>query len=795
MAIEQNIGRSGPEYAYKPAIDPKDDFLYSLKSRLLGTRIGGEEPLPELATMAEKRRSTRPPAPDGLGICLSGGGIRAAAFGLGALQSLGQHGYLWGQKKAKFLAAVSGGSYIAGAFTMLASDYAETIPVEPEDFDGEAPSPGLFTEGSPEESYLRNHLSYLTHGSGGLPAFVWSLLLGITLNLVVVALAIQASARPLGWVYGYYFPSLSKTSVNISISIPQWVVWTAVALGVCALVAGWVAVGIRMGEHTSRQIYFVSAGVVVVAILFSLFLVGIPELLVFVRGTVARIGGTTHQTLQPATSVSRSTSRLAGVAGGGAVAAVATILAGLRSKVTSPTFEKDEAKKAWQKLKPWLAKHRPMIINAVAFVIVPLLIVSIFMVFVELGAANTVIASRHGRWWPEVLVWGIPAVALTALWRFSDLNSWSMHAFYKRALCRAFCIQRDTNQHGNLVAKRRPYNELARFSRCQSPGVPELLVCATANVSDYGLTPTGTKAAGYVFSARKTGSDLVGVIATQDYEDVVGKRLEKDLTIPAAVSIAGAALSPEMGRMTRAPFRALMALANMRLGVWLPNPLRVAEFSRRNQARLRFPYAPRMHFLMREMFGINHARSKFLYVTDGGHYENLGLVELLRRRCQRIICVDASGETIDTFSTIFQAIRMAGAELNVNLLSFDPTTMGSDPDHPGLVKSVYARGTFTYGDGSPGELTIVKTGVPKDAPPVILDYRKLHPTFPYDTTADQFYDADRFDAYRILGSVSMEEALDSLEEADAKAEAERPTINLTDGQASRQAAAPAEQPV
>ena len=63
------------------------------------------------------RGTIEDPRPGKTGICCSGGGVRSAAFNLGALQALQERGEL---NTADYLAAVSGGSYIAAAFTMVA---------------------------------------------------------------------------------------------------------------------------------------------------------------------------------------------------------------------------------------------------------------------------------------------------------------------------------------------------------------------------------------------------------------------------------------------------------------------------------------------------------------------------------------------------------------------------------------------------------------------------------------------------------------------------------------------------
>src|SRR6266545_4963078 len=81
-----------------------------------------------------------PPEDDGrIGICCSGGGIRSAAYNLGALQVLREEGVLGG---AEYLAAVSGGSYIAAAHLATLSS-SPPLPKEKP----------VFGPGSPEEEH------------------------------------------------------------------------------------------------------------------------------------------------------------------------------------------------------------------------------------------------------------------------------------------------------------------------------------------------------------------------------------------------------------------------------------------------------------------------------------------------------------------------------------------------------------------------------------------------------------------------------------------------------------------
>lgn len=354
-----------------------------------------------------------------------------------------------------------------------------------------------------------------------------------------------------------------------------------------------------------------------------------------------------------------------------------------------------------------------------------------------------------------------------SMWRM-DVTTWSLYPFYRRRLSAAFALGRihHTAQSrpsptavGDIDVDERPYSIGYEITKFAPSDLPEVLICASANISDYGATPTGTHVSSFVFSASYIGGPLVGAVPTNQYEQAMNKRpLSRNFaTLPTAMALSGAAIAPSMGRMTRSPYRMLMALANLRLGVWIPNPRRLEKFEK----SLLQP-KPGPQYFVREMFGRNHLDAPFIYVTDGGHYDNLGLVELLRRKCKTIWCIDASGDQEDTFDTFGEALMTADSELNVKI-DVDPTTMAPttprSANSPWYVPIPYSKGKITYPDGGEGTIVIVKAGVPKDAPWSVRAYASDHPKFPCDPTLDQLYDSDRFDAYRELGRFSVEQAI------------------------------------
>ncbi|MDP9388029.1 MAG: hypothetical protein M3Q48_08875, partial [Actinomycetota bacterium] len=489
-----------------------------------------------------------------------------------------------------------------------------------------------------------------------------------------------------------------------------------------------------------------------------------------------------------ATAESGSRVGAAGGAGllGTAVAALLAVRAGIGGRFEGRTVSGRVGRRALA----FLVRLRLPVVNLLAAVFGPLLLVATFVAFVNWGASAPP-GAKGGGGAGEVAVWAAAGVVLVVMWRWADLVAWSLHPFYKRRLSSAFALRRVHRPGEEPRAEERPYRTWYRLSQTQPPDFPELLVCAAANISDYGRVPTGSHVTSFVFSAEKVGGPVVGHIPTAELEEAVGPRA-RDITLPAAVSIAGAAFSPSMGRMTRAPLRFLLALTNMRLGVWVPNPLRVHEFDARRRRRF-YPVSPRPHYLVRELFGRNHAGSSFLYVTDGGHYENLGLVELLRRHCMDVWCVDASGDAVDTFDTLAQAMLIAKGELDVDV-HLDPTVMAPDASAPRFVRCAHAVGELRYPDGTVGRIVVVKTGVPADAPYEVRAFQDAHPTFPCDPTLNQFFTAERFDAYRALGRFAARTALNDVGPGMqvARVAAAGDTVGLGDGpRADAGAGAPA----
>jgi hypothetical protein len=384
-----------------------------------------------------------------------------------------------------------------------------------------------------------------------------------------------------------------------------------------------------------------------------------------------------------------------------------------------------------------------------------------------------------------------PIGALAILVIFVDQSSMSLHPFYRRRLASAFAVRR-AEADGVNVAAPYSYDELTLLSTYAKPepgkGWPAVTFAATANITGQDRTPPGRPGVPFMLAHDYIGGPATGWVRTDFLQELAGKRLQRDLTVEAAVAISGAAFAAAMGSQTRF-YEVFLAISNARLGAWLPNPNFVA-FKLGNPGNWTIPGLPnrrRLSYFAREIFGIHPSTSRLLLCTDGGHYDNLGLVELLRRRCKRIYCIDASGAAPPLDDTLAGAMTLAREELGVEITltdeAFELVPGGWDRLKPAdpftslntrLSKSAVTIGSITYpavpcrrktDNGPPchhkethGELVFAQAVLTPDMPYQLLDFPQDDPGFPHDSTGDQWFNAAQFDSYQHLGHFIGQEA-------------------------------------
>lgn len=416
---------------------------------------------------------------------------------------------------------------------------------------------------------------------------------------------------------------------------------------------------------------------------------------------------------------------------------------------------------------------------------------------VQQGALNGTdgrLAGFGAYWWgpgvrdvPDIARWLVVLAVLAVLAVTRSAHHWSFLPLYRDRLAAAFSLT-DEPISGTAA-------DQASITDCRTHEVPEafrarwpeLVICAAVNLNDPGLehrVPAGRWADSFTFSPTEIGGPSVGYVPTLQYQRTLSEGRRRDLTLPSLVGISGAAFSPAMGKMAYGPIGGLFALLNLRLGVWLPHP----EWVRSTGGEGTWKRRPGWPYLLRELFGRFRRHRPFVYVTDGGHWENLGLVELVRRRCDEIYVISAAGDGDRSFATIAEAIALAreqcGVDIHVDLSPLRPPV--ADPPKPparqllrrgkdgapapqAVAPSTHAVGWFRRDDGTRGRILFVEANLTGDMPWDVQAYAETSAVFPDDPTSDQQFDHRQFEAYRRLGQHQLERGVASPEWAAALA--------------------------
>ncbi len=183
----------------------------------------------------------------------------------------------------------------------------------------------------------------------------------------------------------------------------------------------------------------------------------------------------------------------------------------------------------------------------------------------------------------------------------------------------------------------------------------------------------------------------------------------------------------------------------------------------------RFRWRIRPTALVREAIGTLNETHEWVNLSDGGHIENLAGIELLRRRCKYIILGDGEADPALHFSGLATLMRYASIDLGIRIdLSLDAVRLrmfGEDAESERVSGTHWVRGVITYppldGEGEPetGHLLYLKSSFTGDEAEVVREYRHRNPSFPHQSTSDQAFDEDQFEAYRALGQHVAEDAL------------------------------------
>jgi len=720
------------------------------------------------------------------GIALSGGGMRSASYCLGvlqALESLSPAGSPRPLDAVDYLSTVSGGGYIGTSVVAGMMQDNRTFPFESRLDEAE----------TPETQHLRDFSNFLA--PAGAPDYLVSIALvlrGLLVNalivlpalllLAVLTIAINPTVADLvrPGIFG-----ISASKLPMLGGTMKYFAHTVVLGALAALLMFGSALYTSLTFHTgtlkSREILGRALGVLVGVVLVSAIVDLQPLVL---SGMLANANGkvisSTHQTFVLAEPFQDFLSAFASI-----LPSLATVLVPTVAVLISVAQKLAKLAEAALGDVSWSAtikKNGSRLVLYLAAVIVPFML---WVTYIYLSYW----AIRNGDEWcgVETPGWLKIATQCEAEWYFGPLsrlgpigatylgvalalsilclligpNSNSLHRLYRDRLSRAFLMQRSTiaQQPSESVdtwkfSSLKPVDDAGNWKEGAAFS-PYLLSNAAINLEgSKDLNKRGRNADNFIFSPLHVGSQSTRYVTSTDIEKVV-----PDLSLATAMATSGAAASANMGRQTIKIITFSLSLLNIRLGYWLANPLRIVAF--KNWVNRWVANVGTWYFAA-ETTGLLSENMLNVYLTDGGHIENLGIYELLRRRCKVILAVDAEADPALTFPSLVNLEVMARIDLGVridlgwqeiqkNALGVTPTAPYGTGGSPGRHGPHAAIGIIKYDDDETGVLIYIKSSLSGDENDYILDYFRRHPTFPHETTVDQFFTEEQFEAYRALG--------------------------------------------
>jgi hypothetical protein len=444
-----------------------------------------------------------------------------------------------------------------------------------------------------------------------------------------------------------------------------------------------------------------------------------------------------------------------------ALGGVSGITAAILGKSGDTPSGRDSDGKPASRIKQWA-----LLIAAPAFLALLLMLLAQGNIVL----ARTIIDSMEPR--PQLQVLVVPGLVIAYLalasivGMFVNVNRFSLHGLYRNRLVRAYlgASNKERHQdpftgfaHGDNVFLRELWRPEGLSVRRPASTRPFPVINAALNlVTGEKLAWQQRKAESFSMTPFHCGNFHEGYRRTSEYGGKDG------ISLGTAMTISGAAANPNMGYHSSSAVTFLMALFNARLGSWLGNTNDHGALTYRLPGP-KWAVKP----LFAELLGMTTATSRYVNLSDGGHFDNLGLYEMLLRRCRYILVSDAGRDPKHGFEDLGNAIRKVRVDFGIPIVfrkkieirsrSGDSARVESTP---GLFCAV-AEIQYSAIDGSvsDGWLVYVKPAVDgKGArnadvpvPYDVFSYAQRSKDFPHETTNDQWFDEAQFESYRALG--------------------------------------------
>ena len=697
-----------------------------------------ETPAPEYAQGAGGAEPYVRNTPHDLtGLCLSGGGIRSATFNLGVLQALSRLGVL---ERLDYLSTVSGGGYIGGWWMRMRQRRGTSFPDDRPD--------------APEVRHLREFSNFLSPRVGVGQTETWNFVVAAVAAMVPSLVAAAAALVAVLWVASVIEAELRLASTSDSDLLTlAYAAATVVVIGTGEL--AWRRLKKATAEDQGTVLFVVSGavGVTVASYTWSQ-LVGhawAPVVgwvagfaaLVLLRFVASRLVITQPDRAQRA-ALDRVAGRLIRLA-------VAAAVFGLVWKAGAWMVTRTGPVLSWTlpggatvgSIALWVVKSisaEPSrartggIVDKLRGSVPQIVAWAVIVIGAAAGAAFLQAGAPEQRW--KFGVAALVVLLLTTL--LFDPAEVGLHAAYRARIARAYLgdtaddemrrVSDETAKDDVLLS------DLSAGENGPAPPRPVHLVCCAANdLAGDPLPILGRGAHSAVLSRH-------GFAVGDAYRAWTGA--EGEPTLAGAMTASAAAFNPAMGEASTRlgpGVTFLLAALDLRLGLWLPHP---------GDAPTPASLVPGTWFLREMASRLVVERGRGIHLSDGGHFENLGLYELIRRHCRYVVVSDCGQDVDLAFDDVGNAIRRVRADFGVEItLNLEALRLSEG----GVSRRHVAVGDIAYPEGDRGVIVLIKPTVTGDEPNDVLQYRSRNADFPDETTADQFYDAAQWESYRRLG--------------------------------------------
>ncbi|MFT4759141.1 MAG: phage-related protein [Paraglaciecola sp.] len=369
-------------------------------------------------------------------------------------------------------------------------------------------------------------------------------------------------------------------------------------------------------------------------------------------------------------------------------------------------------------------------------------------------------------------------VFLFIMGHLTNVNRLSLHYFYRDRLSETYLMTEGRVKRSEALARQgmplkllRNHSDLYLNNINDADKGPYHLIMAGLNLQGSNdLVRKVMKSEPFLFSKAYIGSASTGYVQTKEYRGGT-------TTLSLAMTISGAAVSTGMGKLSFAAQAFFMALFNLRTGFWIENPwyyrnsVSIEEVENKAWKIWKRPWW--MRYLFYEMFGLTNAQTPYVNVSDGGFTgDNLGLLPLLQRQCKKVVVCDFEEDKSFSFEAFTHACRIANIEYNTEIeINLTPLLPNEDAEPFHQSKTSVIKGIIRYPNNEQGEIIYIKSSIAAfridtedldDMPVNVFNYKKENPSFPHETTADQFFNDVQFEAYRALGNHLATQALPSI---------------------------------